>query len=260
MGILSLIAILLFFVTFFTTKERVYPPKEQKSDFKKDLKDLFTNKPWLLIAGATVFQLTYIVMRNGSIAYYFKYYVMEQQLNLFGYTFDLSTAIFTSSFMLIGTISTIIGAMLTKWFSSKFDKKNTYSIFLILSAGLCAIYYYIPPESVILIYLFNIILSFFLGPVSVLQWAMYTDTADYSEWKNNRRATGLIMSASLFALKLGFEANQAQAAEAINGIKLLMSYFPAIIGIMGGILIIWYPLNNQKMIEIEKDLSKRRID
>ena len=55
------------------------------------------------------------------------------------------------------------------------------------------------------IYRFNIVAGYLLAavrPVAVLQWAMY-DTADYGEWKFGRRATGLIMAASLFALKLG---------------------------------------------------------
>lgn len=275
MGLLSGLAIVLFFITFFTTKERVLPPKEQKSDFKKDLKDLFSNKPWLLIAGATVFQLTYIVIRGSSITYYFKYYIQDQQLKLFGNVIDLSTAVFTSSFLLTGTIATILGAVLTKWISKTIDKKNTYSGFLILSAGLNVFFYFLTPENVVLIFLLNILLSFFLGPVSVLQWAMYTDTADYSEWKNGRRATGLIMSASLFALKLGltlggalagwtlayygFIANEIQNEETIKGIKMLMSFFPAIIGILGGLLIIWYPLTNKMMEKIEIDLTERRI-
>ena len=104
---------------------------------------------------------------------------------------------------------------------------------------------------------------------------MYTDTADYSEWKKGRRATGLIMAASLFALKMGltlggaivawmldyygFAANQIQSAETINGIIMLMSVFPAIAGIVGGLMILFfYPLNNEMMVKIEEDLTTRR--
>ncbi|MCI0698026.1 MFS transporter [candidate division KSB1 bacterium] len=274
MGVLAGLAVVLLFITFITTRERVHPPKEQKIEFKKDLKDLFTNKPWLLIAGATVFQLTYIVMRGSSIAYYFKYYVGNQQLNLFGNTIDLSYEAFTSSFLLSGTIVTVIGAILTKWFSKILDKKNTYAGFLIASAAVNAVFYLLRPQDVILIYVLNLLVSFFFGPVSVLQWAMYTDTADYSEWKNRRRATGLVMAASLFALKLGltlggafvgwllayygFAANQAQTAEALTGIVLLLSLFPAIFGIAGGLLMTRYPLTNMMMVKIEEDLIVRR--
>lgn len=276
MACLSGLAFVLFFITFISTKERVYPPKDQKSQFRQDLKDLFTNKPWLLIAGATVFQLIFIVIRNSSIMYYFKYYVQNQQLNLFGYVIDLSFEVFASSFMLSGTVATITGAILTKWITKKLDKKNTYAGFLLLSAILNAFFYFLQPQHVLLIYILNLFVSFFFGTVSVLQWAIYTDTADYSEWKNKRRATGLVMSASLFALKLGltlggaivgwilayygFEANQVQTPETMDGIVLLLSIYPAIFGILGGILMIFYPLTNKLMIKIEEDLIARRVE
>lgn len=274
MGCLSGLAFVLFMITFSTTKERVFPPKEQKSNFKRDLRDLFSNIPWLLIAGATVFQLMYIVMRNSSIMYYFKYYVGDQHLDLFGNVINLSFEGFASSFMLTGTVATIIGAVLTKWFSRALDKKNTYLWFLIASAVLNAFFYLMQPQNVLLIYGLNLAVSFFFGPVSVLQWAMYTDTADYSEWKNQRRATGLVMAASLFSLKLGltlggavvgwilayhgFVANQPQSQESVNGIIMLLSVYPAVIGVLGGLLMLFYPLTNKMMIKIEEDLTARR--
>ncbi|MCL4703613.1 MFS transporter [bacterium] len=274
MGCLAGLAAVLLFITFATTKERVQPPKEQKSQFKRDLKDLFSNAPWLMIAGATVCQLTFIVMRQSSVAYYFKYYVGDQQLNLFGNAINLSYETFTSSFLLTGSVVTIIGVVLTKWFSKLLDKKNTYAGFLIAAAVVNAVLYVVRPQDVILIYVLNLLFSFFVGPVSVLQWAMYTDTADYSEWKNNRRATGLLMAASLFALKLGltlggafvgwllayygFVANQDQTPEAMNGIVRLLSIFPAIFGIAGGLLMMRYPLTNKMMVKIEEDLTVRR--
>lgn len=274
MGCLGALAVILLFITFITTKERVSPPKDQSREIKKDLRDLFSNKPWLLIAGATVFQLIFIVMRSSSIVYYFKYYILDQKLELFGYSIDLPFALFTSSFLLTGTIFNILGAILTKWISNKFDKKNTYVTCLFISAVGSALFFFLEPQNVVLIYLLNIFISFAWGPVSVLQWAMYTDTADYGEWKNERRATGLLMAASLFALKLGltlggaivgwvlayygFVANQAQTQETISGIILLMSVFPAVFGIIGGLLMLYYPLTNKTMIKIEEDLTARR--
>jgi GPH family glycoside/pentoside/hexuronide:cation symporter len=269
------LAFVLFMITFLTTKERVSPPKEQKTKFSVDLKDLFGNKPWLLIAGATIFQLIYIVMRSSSIAYYFKYYIGDQDWNLFGNVFHMTVEDFTSSFLMSGTIATVIGAIMTKWFSKLLDKKVTYLSFLILSAVLCSLIYFFTTKDITLIYFVNLLVSFFFGPVSVLQWAMYTDTADYSEWKNNRRATGLIMAASLFALKFGlslggafvgwilafhgYVPNVAQSAESMDGIRMLMTFYPAIFGIIGGLIMLFYPLTNKMMIKIEEDLTARRV-
>ena len=74
MSCIAGLAFVFFMITFLTTKERVSPPKEQKANSRQDIKDLFTNKPWLLVAGATIFQLIYIVIRSSSQVYYFKYY------------------------------------------------------------------------------------------------------------------------------------------------------------------------------------------
>jgi GPH family glycoside/pentoside/hexuronide:cation symporter len=274
MSCIAGLAFVLFMITFFTTKERVYPPKEQKANFKQDLKDLFGNKPWLLVAGATIFQLIYIVMRSSSVVYYFKYYVGAQPFNFFGHIFHMTMEDFTSMFLMSGTIATVIGAILTKWFTKILDKKITYLGFLIVSSVLCTSFYFLHPQNVMLIFVLNLLISFFFGPVSVLQWAMYTDAADYSEWKNNRRATGLIMAASLFALKLGlslggaivgwvlayhgFAANQVQTQNSMHGIILLMSFYPAVFGIAGGALMLFYPLTNKMMIKIEEELTARR--
>jgi len=274
MGCLGGLAIIFLFITFITTKERVHPPKDQKIETKRDFKELFTNKAWLLIAGATVFQLIFIVMRNSSIIYYFKYFVQTQQVNLFGSITEFSYESLTSSYLLSGTVFTILGAILTKWMSKKFDKKLTYVGCLLISSVANCFVYFLQPQNVILIFLLNIVVSFVWGPVSVLQWAMYTDAADYSEWKNRRRATGLLMAASLFALKLGltlggalvgyvlayygFVANQTQTGETITGIIMLMSFYPAIFGIIGVALMMFYPLTNKMMVKIEQDLIIRR--
>lgn len=268
------LAFALFTVTFFTTKERVYPPKEQKLNFKQDLKDLFTNRPWVIIGLATVFQLIFIVIRSGSVTYYIKYYIQAQDFNFFGNVSHLSIEFLTTIFFTSGSVAGIIGAIFTNRLIKKLDKRIVYGGFLAASALLSSIFYFLSPNDLIIIYSLNFILSFFFGTVSVLQWAMYTDTADYGEWKFRRRATGLVMAASLFALKLGltmggaiigwvlavynFVPNEAQTSESLNGILSLISIFPAIFGIIGGALMIFYPLTNKMMVKIEEELTARR--
>jgi GPH family glycoside/pentoside/hexuronide:cation symporter len=274
MVVLSALAIILFFITFITTKERVKPPKEQKSYLKEDLRDLFRNKPWLLIGGATVFQLTYITIRSGSIIYYFKCFVGDQQLILFGNTYMLSCDSMTSTFLIAGTIATILGIVVTGWFSRVFGKRNCYVGFLAVTGIFTAVFYFFSPGDVILMFIMQIIANFTFGPVSVLQWAIYTDTADYSEWKTHRRATALLMAASLFALKLGVALGGAllagllafhgyvrgveQTAGGLLGVKLVMSLYPTVPALIGAAIMLFYPLTNKMMVDIEKDLNDRR--
>jgi GPH family glycoside/pentoside/hexuronide:cation symporter len=270
------LAVALLFATFYLTKERVSPTKEKRNKVSDDLKDLFKNKPWVLVGAATLFQLTYIVMRGSSTTYYFRYFVGDQQLELLGWTIDLTYAVFASSFITAGTIATLIGAVLTKFFTKLMDKKVIYSGFLISSAAFSCFFYFLQPDNVILMYVLNVLVSFFFGSVSVLQWAIYTDTADFGEWKFGRRATGLIMAASLFALKLGLTFGGAitgwmldlhgfvplaeQSSEALTGIRLLMSFYPAIFGFIGGAIMIFYPLKDEFMVQIEEELEERNSD
>ena len=116
--------------------------------------------------------------------------------------------------------------------------------------------------------------SFLFGTVSALQWAIYTDTADYGEWKFGRRATGLIMAASLFMLKMGltlggaivgwilsiynYVPNVQQTPEAMNGILIMISLAPALFGIAGGALMIFYPLSNKMLVQMEEELTAKR--
>lgn len=274
MACLGAIAVVFLFITFVTTRERVQPLPGHQADVKRDLSDLLNNKAWRLIAGATVFQLMFIVMRSSAIAYYFRYYVQEQELQLFGTVYQFSFTELASSFMLIGTAFTILGVLLTRTFAKTFDKKLTYIVCMLTSSVMSVFFFILPADSILFIFLVNIVVSFVWGPVSVLQWAMYTDTADYGEWQTGRRATGLLMAASLFALKLGlalggaltgwmlgwygFEPNVPQTAEALTGILLLISIVPASFGIFAAAIMWAYPLNNDMMNRIEVDLIKTR--
>ncbi|MBN1457131.1 MAG: MFS transporter [Sedimentisphaerales bacterium] len=274
MGVLSVLAIILFLITFATTKERVHPPKGQKNTLKQDTLDLFSNMPWLLIGGATIFQLTYLVMRGSIIMYYFEYLVKSQDVVLLGKTYSYSFKELATAFLLSGTIATVIGAVLTNFISRAIGKSKSYAIFLFISGLGCGLVYFLRPDQIVLLFVLQLITSFCVGPVSVLQWAIYTDTADYSEWKKGRRATALIMAASLFALKLGvaiggasvawilagygYVPNQEQTVRSLQGIRLGISIYPAVFAMVGVVLMAFYPLNKKTMMTIETDLIERR--
>jgi len=274
MIVLFSLAVILFLITFFSTRERVKPLHEQRNPFKQDMFDLFRNGPWMLIGFATVFQLVYVLIRGGSIVYYFDYYIQSQEISLFGKVLTFSSTQLSSAFMLSGTIVTILAAMTTKWFCKFIDKSKIYAGFFLLSAISTGLVYWVSPQSLVLLFALQLVTSFCMGPVSVLQWAIYTDTADYSEWKTGRRATALIMAASLFALKMGvalggailawilawygYKANQPQTELSLRGICLAMSIYAAIPAVIGALLMFFYPLSNRRMMAIEADLAQQR--
>lgn len=206
--------------------------------------------------------------------YYFTYFVKDQEITLFGKAFSLSYLKLFSIFTMSGTAFTIIGAILTTRISKIFGKSLTYAVSLGIAGITSGLFIFLGPQSIALMFVLQLITSFVVGPVSVLQWAIYTDTADYSEWKTGRRATGLVMSASLFALKLGialgatanawilaaygYQPNIEQTAKGLLGIRMVMSVYPAIFAIIGMVLMFFYPLKKHMMMQVETELVQRR--
>jgi GPH family glycoside/pentoside/hexuronide:cation symporter len=259
MGIFGVMATIMFFITFATTKERVQPPSSQKSNLKNDLQDLYHNKPWMILLIMSISTLTYVIIRSGSVMYFFKYNMTNEKL--------------APTFMVMGTVAVIIGVACTDFLTKLVGKKRLYTIVMALCSIFTILFYFIPEDNIILIFIVHIIISFVMAPQAPLLWAMYADTADYSHWKNGRRATGLVFSAATFAQKFGialggavsgwilaafgFIANQPQTPEALHGIRLMMSLIPAVGSVIATIAIFFYQLDDKTMEKIEADIRNQ---
>lgn len=270
MGFYGCLAILFFLLTFFWTREKIKPLLNQKSSLRKDLKDLGRNIPWFVLLGAAIATLIFNSIRDGSIMYYFKYYVTDNKaLNLMKTTVTYSTL-----FMVLGQVGNIIGVVLAKPVSGKLGKKHTFFLSMIIASVLSFIFFMFPPSFLFLIYLFQFIISISAGIIFPLLWSMYGDIADYSEWKNGRRATGLIFSSSSMSQKFGwtlggaatgwflaiygFRANVEQSAETLKGIRIMMSILPGIAALMSAFFIYFYKLSDSYMKTIIDDLERKR--
>ncbi len=273
--IFGIAAILFFLIAFKSTRERVQPPLSQKTSVGKDLKDLFTNKPWLILLATTITFILFVAIRSSVTVHYFKYVIGLQELKLpFLGTRIYNFEALASAYNTIGQISSFLGVLLVAWFAKIVGKKKAFIIIFIIAIFSTGILYFLTAEQLGLIFFFQITGSMTGGPLSVLIWAMYADTADYGEWKQGRRATGLIFSASTMSQKfgwafgaflaltlmaqLGFQPNETQSAESIRGLLLLFSLIPAGMGILSIILSLIYPLNDKRVQEIETELIERR--
>jgi GPH family glycoside/pentoside/hexuronide:cation symporter len=269
MLIFAVVSVIMFFICFATTKERVTPPADQKPNAKAELKDLIRNYPWLMLVFSAIFSLTFIGLRNGSAIYYFKYVAnYDSTPILFGQLDRLSV------FLSLGMLAQMAGSLCLSFFAKVADKR-IISVLLSLGTAISwASFYFIPKDAYALQLVVQVIGTFFMGPASALVWAMYADVADYGEWKFGRRATGLVYSASLFALKTGtalagfllpwilakygFIPNVAQTPTAILGITLSFSLFPAVFASFKALMLWLYPLDKAKVDEIEHALAARR--
>lgn len=270
--VIAILCIVLFFGCFAWTKERVKPIKETQNPLKEDLKDLFKNKPWWILLGAGVAALVFNSIRDGATVYYFKYFVVEEDyatVSFFGMSFVLS-----GLYLALGQAANIIGVIAAAPVSNRIGKRNTYMWAMIIATVLSVIFYWFDKEDLIWMFVFQALISVCAGSIFPLLWSMYADCADYSELKTGNRATGLIFSSSSMSQKFGwaigtavtgwllgffgFQANAVQSEEAISGIKMFLSFLPAIGTILSVVFISMYPLTENKMKDITTELEHKR--
>jgi GPH family glycoside/pentoside/hexuronide:cation symporter len=269
--IIAVIAVILFLLTFLLTKERI-KPLEEHSSLKEDLKDLLKNSPWFILLGASISTIFFNSIRDGAAVYYFKYYYQGKGDILFN-SMNISLAISTV-YLLLGQAANIVGVILAKPVSDKIGKKNTFLIAMITASVLSLFFYWLDNSNLTMILVLQFLISVSAGIIFPLVWSMYADTADYSEWRNGRRATGLVFSAASMSQKLGasigialvgwllsifgYHANVAQAVETQNGIRMMLSFIPAIGAFLAAAFMFIYPLTEKKLQQIENDLEARR--
>ena len=270
--VIAALCVVLFFGCFSWTRERVKPINDKKTSLKTDIRDLLHNRPWWILFVAGVGALVFNSIRDGAAVYYFKYYIVEENfktVSLFGVSFVLS-----GLFLALGQMANIVGVVLAAPVSNKLGKKRTFALSMLMTAVLSVVFYWFDKDDIVLVFVFQCIISMFAGSIFPLLWSMYADCADYSELNTGNRATGLIFSASSMSQKFGwaigtaltgwllsyfgFHANAVQSAETINGIKMFLSWLPAAASVLSVVFILCYPLGEEKVTKITEQLNLKR--
>ncbi len=261
MTIYAVIAVLLYWVTFAMTRERVRPEPRAEGSFKRDIQDLRRNRPWLALCGVGVAALTFSNIRNTVAIYYFQNVVANGN-HYFGY-------VLTS-----GALAFIVGVMATSPLSRVFGKRNFYMASMTLAGLLAAAFYFVPPSNIALVWTVQTLISLFAAPTAPLIWAMYADTADFSEWKNGRRATGLVFSAASFAQKFGwalggagtgyllaffgYRPDATQSAHTVHGLIMMASVIPACGAALAVLALFFYEIDEPTVRRMGGELDRMR--
>lgn len=292
---MAIVGTVMLLITFFTTKERIIPKPEQKSSLKEDLSDLIKNRPWVIMLTLTVLVFITLAMKGGSYVYYFNYYVNEDALTDFispvisflstiGINFFGSDPV-SAGFGLFnagGIIFMLVGISFSKKLADKFGKRDVFGSALFVSTLFILAFVFFPPKRIAFMFVSQILHGFFYGITIPILWAMIADVADYSEWKNNRRATAIIFSAMMVGLKAGLSIGGAlvtwilgmygyvsketllkgqeltQPETVSVGAKMLVSVYAAIPFLIGVTLLFFYVINKNMEVKIEQDLLVRR--
>lgn len=268
MALLAVVATLMFMATFFTTRERIKPQVDKDNNFREDAKSLLNNRPWVIMVVAAILTLSAAAIRWTITPQYLKYFFGVDDSKYFWFLDKISYVQTT------GSLAFIAGVFLTGFFSKKFGKRNSLIALTILNGLTILGIFFIPRDGYTTLVIVNVIGNLIAGPTPALVWAIYTDVADYNEWKSGRRVTGLAFSAAMFAQKLGisiggstcgwllgsvgFVAGEEPSNEVISSFRLIASILPGTLAILNGVVLFWYNLSDEKIAQITKDLAERR--
>ncbi len=299
MTLFAVVGTVFFLITFLTTRERIVPTAAQSSGVMQDLADLARNRPWQVMLALTILVFVNLALKGGTYIYYFQYYMSEPALAAFlgGTGFNGMVALLnssltaaglvgfqwpedpaTSAFSLFngsGIVCMILGIGVSRRLADRFGKRDVFGGALLLSTLFLLAFAVFPPTAVPVVFLAFMAHGFCYGITIPLLWAMIADVADYSEWKNNRRATAIIFSAMLCGLKIGLSVGgalvagilahygyQAGAAEqpaaVVDGIRLTVSLYCSIPFLVAVALLFAYRIDKRMEMRIEQELSQRR--
>lgn len=259
-GLFSVLCVIFFVITFLTTRERIQPAPGQKTSLREDLAAMWKSGPFIAVFLLTIMIFAGLSLRGGTMLYYFKYYVNNEDL--------------FSLFNVFGLGSLLVGIMVSPRLSERYGKKNLFIIGLSLAALFTAVFLVLPPGAIVVAFAAEVLRQFAWGWTAPLLWAMMADVADYVEWKSGRRATAMVFAIMMVGLKgglaigralaswllsaYGYVPNVAQTEYAQWGIRLTASVVTAGVFVLGVVCLLCYGINKQVNLQMAAELAERR--
>lgn len=273
MFVIATACLILFLLCFGLTKEKLHTVST--SSVGKDLKSLLRNAPWWILIGAALCSNLFCTIRGSVVAYYFSDVIgADVHLNLGGWSFLFYAGLFLS----IGEVCNMIGVALAVPLAAKLGKKATYMLSFASLIVLSILFFYVPVSGsgYWWMLVLQVLVSICTGVLFPMIWSMYADVSDFAENRDGSASTGLIFSSSSMAQKFGgafggaavmwmlaafgynTTAGAVQTPEAINGLKLLMSWIPAAVAALAVVIVSFYPLTRSRMAKIQEELAEKR--
>jgi GPH family glycoside/pentoside/hexuronide:cation symporter len=252
-AILAVVAVLMLFGCFATTRERVVPQKQAAGTFWADIKDIARNDQWRVVGGLTILNILAVATRGGAMMYYVTYILGRGGL----FTWFLATY----------SVGNIIGCLLTKLLTDRFCKVSVFVRTNVALAALSAAMFFVPMRAGVLMFALIFVIGMLHQMITPIQWVMMSDTVDYGEWKHGKRLTGVSFAGTLFVLKMGLALSGAtigwalaiygyhagvatQSPQALRCIVALFTLVPCVCYALSAIAARWYRLRRAEMATI----------
>ncbi|KKO53604.1 MFS transporter [Paenibacillus sp. DMB20] len=260
MVLFAAFAVLLFYITFANTRERVQAADSQQVILlKESVKAIKGNFPWWLLLFINIFFWIAFTSKGQSTVFFFKYNLGRQ---------DLVPLVNGLNALLL------VGIAMMPMIAKRIGKRNTAFLGMVIGAGSqLAIYMGATMSSIPVLMGAIIVGNIGLGFTAGLMFAMVADTVDFGEWKSGVRAQGLLTASSSFGVKFGmgiggaiaawvlaigsYVPNQNQAASGLAAIQFNFVWIPFICFVLCAILYLFYKLDHVEK-EMIADLELKR--
>lgn len=256
-------ATLMFLFCFASIKERVVSMRANET-LRKDLKDIIKNDQWILMISITFLNVFPAFIR-GAVTIYYATYVMQASVG------------FITFFMALGVACNMLGSVIAKPLTDRFDKIKLFRIINVILGILSFALWFVDPHSLTpLLALFIVINVLHLIQSGPILWAMMSDVDDYGDWKLGKRLTGISFAGNLFMLKMGlavagaivawilsytgYIANKPQQnTQTLDGIIMMFSLLPMVSYFFSAWIVRYFKLNDTFLEKIKVDLAKREL-
>lgn len=259
--IVAIFGATMYLISFSLVREHVAPDPAKRFEFKAALKNIYLNKPLLLLQVSNIFVLLAIIMRMS-----FNYYYCQYNLGDLAYMAVFSTiSLFTSP----------LGGWLFPTFSKLFGgkKRTLIALAATYTAAACVIFF-AGWNNVMITFVCYAISGLCTGSAMVAVNIMMMDTIEYGEWLTGQRNEGLITATRCFVSKLvmavvgvavaavigltGYVPLVEQSAQTLNAFHIVYSLGCAGCMIVAVIPMLFYTLTEKRHAEIKKELAARK--
>lgn len=243
MAVMAVVATLLFFFCFFTTKERVVHKNEHKP-LGEQLGLLFTNTQWLCLAGACIIGTIGYVIRGSVGLYYAKYFLG-------------GSAALQAAFITVGIVGNILSMVASTWLTKFVCKIQVFRwsqlITFVLSV---AMYFVVAPGAVMPAFVMYFLINFIVDLQGPVFWSAISESVDYGQVKQGKRVAGLAFGGISFCQKMGmslaaflvgvmltfyhYQPDVVQSAFTLNGIALMLTVIPGVFHLAMGLIMYGY--------------------
>lgn len=244
-----------------TNRELSLPETSEKRSLARTAKNIFNNKPLLIVITVAMLLVTGNCVSNGTLLYYVTYNLRDVELY--------------SALAPMAYIGSALSCLTASWTVKRFGKRRSMIVLL----GVCVCCYlvrFITRDATMgIILVMNAIFSFTSALYMVIYMPALLEAVDYGEYLTGERDDAVIMSTDTFQQKLGMGLASAitgfildatgyvpnleqQGQAALDGIFACTVTIPLALYAVALVLLMFYKISDRQMETVRRELERRR--